>query len=817
MRKMTQKTKRIMLPVLAFFTPVFLYLGVMLAARIAPFGDNTLLLWDANYQYTAFMAYWQRVLGGQADALYSFGRALGGNMAGMLAYYLLSPANVLLLLPLSFPLVYSLLVLVKIGLCGLTFLLFLRTREWKGLLFSTAYALCGFMAAYFFHVIWLDAVILLPLVALGIWRIHEGRGPVLYILSLGAALLLQYYFGYMLCAFSALFFLFYLPQWRWKLVLRFALASLLAAGLAAAVLIPVYFTVAQGYSLFGGGLMTLDRVNTLEHLLTKVYTASISTVQLRGNSPNIYVGIPMLALIALYLLNGNIPLAKRLRSLGLAAALGVSFWIAAPYYAWHAFDTPNFFPARFSFLFSFVLISMGYDGLCAPGKPKKRLILLAAGFAAVSFLLFRTLTVEYLAYKTIVADVIVFVAACGLLMLRKWRKTVILLLCLMQFAGLFANAYYAYARLSTIYTATENAYLQETETAQAQIDRVLSGDDSLYRMEKDFSRNDNDPLLYGYRGLSHMSSDIDRAFLNFCTRIGLDQGNNHLAYRTGAGPVLDSLLGVKYILRRDGVAFGPLPAGYGELWRDGDVTAYENAFALPFAYLAPEQTRELTDGNPFVNQNTLLSDLTGSETAVFEPVYDIGREYDGTWETYTFPVEADRPLYMKSFGTDYYLNGFEESADRMNGSILLPAANADTAYELRMTYPLGIALAYFDWEAFRSAQAVLAAHAAQAESDTDSHLVIYADVRDSFTQLLITVPYDAGWRVWVDGERAETTARYGALLAVNLTTGEHTVELRFVPQGLWAGVAVSAASLALVILWMVWRRRKQEKTKPDRA
>lgn len=811
MREMTQKTKRIILPVLAFFTPVLLYLGVMLAARITPFGDNTLLLWDANYQYTAFMAYWQRVLGGQADALYSFSRTLGGGMAGMLAYYLLSPLNALLLLPLSFPLVYSLLVLVKIGLCGLTFLFFLRTREWKGLLFSTTYALCGFMAAYCFHVMWLDAMILLPLVALGIRRIHEGRGPVLYILSLGAALLLQYYFGYMLCVFSALFFLFYLPKWRWKPVLRFALASLLAAGLAAVVLIPVYFTISQGYSLFGGGLMTLDRVNTLEHLLTKVYTASVSTVQLRGNSPNIYVGIPMLVFAALYLMNGNIPLAKRLRSLGLAAVLAVSFWIAAPYYAWHAFDTPNFYPARFSFLFSFVLIGMGYDGFCAPGKPKKRLIAIAAGFAAVSFLLFRTLTVEYLAYKTIVLDVVFCVAVCVLLMLDRRRRAVVLLLCLMQFAGLFVNAYYAYARLSKIYTATESAYLRETETAQALVDRVLSEDGSLYRMEKDFSRNDNDPLLYDYHGVSHMSSDVDQAFLNFCARIGLDHGNNHLAYRAGTTPVLDSLLGIKYILRKDGVAFGPLPEGYAELWRDGDVTAYENTYMLPLGYLVPEQERALADGNPFANQNALLSDLTGNETSVFEAVYDITREYDGTWETYTFPVEAGRQLYMRSSGTDYMFNGGEISAGRMNGAILLPISDDDTAYEVSMTAPLGLDLAYFDLEALQHAQSVLAVHAADVTSDTDSHLMITTDITDSHTQLLITLPYDKGWHVWVDGERAETTSRYGALLAVNLAPGAHTVELRFTPQGLWAGLAVSLGSLALIVLWVFWRRKVKKR------
>ena len=416
---------------------------------------------------------------------------------------------------------------------------------------------------------------------------------------------------------------------------------------------------------------------------------------------------------------------------------------------------------------------------------------------------------EYLAYSTIVFDVAVCAAVCALLLLKNRTRAVLLLLCLLQFAGLSMNAYYAYRRLSQEYATTQSAYLEETATTQALVDRVVSEDGSLYRMEKNFYRNDNDPLQYGYRGLSHMSSDLDRAFLTFATQIGLHLGNNHLAYRAGTTPVLESLFGVKYVLRRDGVAFAPLPGGYTELWRDGDVTAYENPYALPLAYLVPEQTLDLSDANPFVNQNLLLNDLTGVETHVFTPVWDIARAYDGTWETYTFPVEATRMLYMRSFGSAYVLNGDAADSARLNGTVPLPAAAADTDYTLSLTAPLTIDLAYFDPDAFQTACAVLAAHAAQAQSDTDTHLVISATVTDAFSQLLITVPYDRGWRVWVDGTRAETASRYGALLAVNLPEGTHTVELRYTPRGLWAGVMVSGGSLVILILWMALRRRKK--------
>ncbi|HPF87685.1 MAG TPA: YfhO family protein [Candidatus Limiplasma sp.] len=720
----------------SFFAPVFLFAAVMLFAHITPFGDQTLLMWDANYQYTAFLANWKRVLSGQADALYSFSHGLGGGMTGMIAYYLASPLNLLLLLPLSFPLLYSLLVLVKIGLCGLTFMVFLRKRAWSGLLFSTTYALSGFMAAYCFHVMWLDALILLPLVALGIRLIHEDKPPLLYILSLGMALLSQYYMGYMLCIFSVLYFLYHMHKWQWKTVGRFIASSLLAAGLAAVLLIPLYYTLSRGYALFDWSLLSWTRVNTLRDLLTKFYTAAVSTVQLRGNTPNYYVGIPMLVFVAIYLTNGGIPLGKRLRSLLFIALFVVSFWIAAPYYVWHAFDTPNFFPARFSFLFSFLLIELGFEGFEARQNPGKRPLVIFAVFAGVTFLLFRTLTVEYLAYKTIFFDVAACAATCGLLMLKKPRRLWLWLIILMQFTGLFCNSYYAYRRLSQIYTTEAGSYTAEVDATQAQVDRIQAADGSVCRIEKNFYRNDNDAFLYGYRGISHMSSDPDTSLIALCEAVGLYKGNYHIRYGSATTPVLDSLLGVKYLLSKDGVAFGALPDSYQALWTDDDVTAYENTSALPLAYLVPQQTLALTDTSPFINQNTLLSDLTGETVAVFAPVEDIARTYDGTWETYTFPVDANRPLYMTSFGSDYTLNGQAETEDRMNGTVLLPATDADTAYTVQMTAPLGIDLAYFDWDAFQSAQAILSAHAAAVESDTDSHLTITAAVTDGHTSCL---------------------------------------------------------------------------------
>ena len=48
--------------------------------------------------------------------------------------------------------------------------------------------------------------------------------------------------------------------------------------------------------------------------------------------------------------------------------------------------------------------------------------------------------------------------------------------------------------------------------------------------------------------------------------------------------------------------------------------------------------------------------------------------------------------------------------------------------------------------------------------------------------LFLTIPYDEGWTVMVDGKEAITRPVWKAFTGVELTAGTHTVELRYYPQ-----------------------------------
>ena len=61
--------------------------------------------------------------------------------------------------------------------------------------------------------------------------------------------------------------------------------------------------------------------------------------------------------------------------------------------------------------------------------------------------------------------------------------------------------------------------------------------------------------------------------------------------------------------------------------------------------------------------------------------------------------------------------------------------------------------------------------------------------------LLTTLPYDGGWRIFIDGREAETAKAAGYLTCTDITKGSHQVEFSYVVPGIKLGAAVSLLGL----------------------
>ena len=79
-----------------------------------------------------------------------------------------------------------------------------------------------------------------------------------------------------------------------------------------------------------------------------------------------------------------------------------------------------------------------------------------------------------------------------------------------------------------------------------------------------------------------------------------------------------------------------------------------------------------------------------------------------------------------------------------------------------------------------------------SESSTEDNLIGMISTKKENQTILTTIPYDKGWKVFVDGEAVEAYEALDALMAFEIKgEGEHLLELRYAPAEYVIGIAIS--------------------------
>lgn len=366
---------------LAFFIPFILMFFAFKVAGVSPFGTNQILATDLWHQYYPFLVDFQDKLQHGGSFLWTWKSGGGTNYVALMSYYLASPLNFFSILVPADKLREFLFVItcVKIGLAGFFYALFLKlTFKRKDVTitaFGIMYALCAFIMGYYWNVIWLDTIALLPLVIAGTFALlREGKFK-LYIISLALSILANYYIGLFTCAFVLLVSIGYcIVEYKgWKDLIRqflkMAGCSILSIMMSAVLTLPAYFalhythssdnTFPQQFAINIG--KSPDFAGVLEGI-GKTIANSVAFVQptAKEGLPNVYCGVIVIFLALLFFFCSKIKLRERFFCGGLLLFFMLSFIVRQLDYVWHGFHFPNMLPYRFSFLYSFVLIYMAF-------------------------------------------------------------------------------------------------------------------------------------------------------------------------------------------------------------------------------------------------------------------------------------------------------------------------------------------------------------------------------------------------------------------------------------------------------------------------
>ena len=390
-RQLPEKYPRGVLYTISALLPMIVMLVVWIFMGSYPFGNKSLMAVDFGQQYISFFGLLKNaVLSGDLSSLtYSFTKSLGGDMIGVLGYYLMSPFNIFyIVLPFKYyGLAVFLTIWLRYGAIGFSFANLL-VRRYKGAesklwlvpVFATAYALSGMLVSYQMNVIFYDAMIMLPLVIVYLEQLLDGQAPYPYAFLLGLTLFLQFYMGYMISIFIVLYACYYVsPQLSIKGNLKVKLKyflhpllkaffySVLGATTASVLLIPVFFNLLESKGQVGEALRFSFalQINPLD-ILSKLSIGGFDTTSgwaAGPNLPNIYIGALGFIGFILFFSSSKI-LKERKWAAGVVTLIFfISFVNEFVSKIWHMGQNPAGFFFRFSWIFSFFMLLLAYQVL----------------------------------------------------------------------------------------------------------------------------------------------------------------------------------------------------------------------------------------------------------------------------------------------------------------------------------------------------------------------------------------------------------------------------------------------------------------------
>ena len=929
----------------SFLLPFLIMLGVYACLGKHPFGNGSVLTLDLQAQYVYYFEAIRRLLTEGGSWLYSFARTLGGEFMGIVAYYGSSPFNLIFVL---FPKdmladAVMFMQLAKVGAMGLTFAYYLRkTRRTSDMItvsFAMMYALCSYSVVELMNPMWLDAMVFLPLLVLGIESMIRERRFILYTSSLALIFITNYYIGYMCCIFTLAYYFYYyflvfdeLPQnlgatngnfvkkilhsRGLETLIRFGVFSVIAALISAFMLLCAWYSLQFGKTDFSNPSFNFDLRFDFLDIFVKLLPGSYDTVRPNG-LPMIYSGMLALIALPLFFMSKTISAKKKALTGALLIFFLVSFSVNIVDLVWHGFSAPNWLNYRYSFLFSFVLIVLACDAI--RGLKKIPFGWIASVGTVIALLV---LVVQKLGYsfaqsegKTKVLDdakcIVVSLVLVGiyLFILRYMKydnmeKTGAFALAIVVCVEMFATALITVGDVqldvgSVQYdnylsdngkTEYYSGYKGAIRRIEDVVNEILEKDTSLYRMESTVYRREggvNEPMAFGFNGISHSTSTLNEAVIDFMKMFGY-ASQSHWTKYIGGTPVSDALLGIKYVITKNDKLDSNIytvaaegPEVYQYIPTENTIYAMQNTKALPLVYgVSPDVATELGNfNNPPYNYRSALESQNELVNVMLSGVMDtpnvlrgIYAEFDvkdckySTYThnvsyldedgekqkapvkhhvftpkdgvksasvTYVFEAEADGPVYFHVGGISFadissncqiYVNGKKicnyftnetwviqnlgtfEKGDMVKVEIVFSDGKLYYSRESECVFY------YIDYEAMNEAFEQLEYASMYVEGyASDAHFKGTINLPAGQDLIFTSISYDAGWKVYIDGEEAETIKVLGTLLAIPSTEGFHEIEFVYRPSCAVYGGILSVFGILLfaaVIAWSILSKKR---------
>lgn len=910
----------------AFLLPAVVMYVLFVKADIEPYGINQILATDSWHQYYPFFADFHRKLQNGDSLLWSWSSGGGVNYLGVISYYLGSPLNLLSIFVPAERLIefFAVLTCVKVGFASFFFAHFLRIvfkkRDVGVFAFGIMYASCGYIAGYYWNIIWLDTLALFPLVVAGaVCLLKDGKFR-LYVISLALAILTNYYIGLFVCVFivftSIVYCIVEFTNFR-DLVKKFFTMlgySLLGIAITAMITLPAFFalqttqssiepgttysnTPPKGIQIYISSIQEDDGTvydpknpddpqktddpspkavfrgitDAFGNILPNTINFVDPNVK-QGKLPNIYCGIATLVLAVIYFTCNKISGKEKIAAGVLCLIFFLSFIIKWLDFAWHGFHFPNMLPYRYSFLLSFVILTMAYRVLMNLDSIKLVHVLVSSALILGLFgsmlgrfgfdlkndsslasehgqeFVDKITNIAFYAPIAIAIIVILWVLMQSLEVVPK--SAVALLVAVVCIVECCCSLYFG---VNKIGVTPADSYPLGKDNTLALVDKV----NELEKDSKDIVRTEvtkyhtlNDNALIGTNGISMFSSMVNSDVTAYMGSLGLSGyvASSRYTYQE-TSPVTNMLLSVKYLIsptynrHTDHVYTS-------EVYSHNDAKLLKNNYYLPIGFMVKKDTLKYdyellerdnayreqylkenvvngyvpdpfekdTDAyhpNPFDAQNRLFTYMTGINRNVYTEIENPEKP-DKNSLKFVAPKDGTVLVFFSSkydsrvsvVTATKNLSNYVKDPYIMNGGQVKAGEVITVSVSSGYMYCADVHCAMLNDDVFLQGYNKLKSGAINITKNEGT--VIEGTVKAQEDGLFYTsISYDAGWKAYVDGEEVEITPVSNAQVAFEVPKGDHTITLKYVPKGFVVGVVLSISAVLIFAAVILWTYKKE--------
>ena len=816
--------------ILSFIIPLIICIIFLLLKGV--FKDiESFFVSDLKGQHIVFYNYLKNLLLGHNSIYYSYYAGMGSKMLPTIAFYLMSPLNIIVLLIKDIRYAILIIYVLKICISGLNMYIFLNykfnKKTYMSIAFSTCYALSSFVINYYYCIFWFDSIYLAPLVLLGIEKIYKYKKiNLLYIFSLSLAIISNIQMGFGLCIFSLIYYIYLFSiKYEFKkdfnkfisLSKIFIISSLCAGAISSGFILPIikeYKSITLARKV--GVMRSVGITSSPDHIIKNLLSVgNIRKYFINVYDPYIYCGIIVTILSILYFTNMNISKRKKKSSLIVIIFFILSFSLNFLNIFWHLSE-PILLNYRYSIYFSLFLTIISYENYITSNTLVKK------DFKVLAISLLFGLIVDIIYIKEIhiwITLIFIILILLFLILTKNISRKFEIILFLVIITEITFNANLSFYTCNDLPFEKYSSY--ESLKKLDEFNNFNKG----YRVTTDYTYTEynNDMfLLENNSSLRYFSSIINGSIVNFLYRNSSFSGKSQYVVSSYDSPLLLSLLGNKYFyfLKDNGIGLYEKKKEYNiksydykyKKNKNKKIYLYENPYALSLGYIINSDVKYKDSYDVIDYQNKIIKSFTGNNKEVIKRLeYGISKyddfckktDYSDCKKFYIENETNNKYIYFYFDSTPFYA----DNSTKIYGEYSTPLVMYDDEnyYEIVLIPDSQYDFSTIKTTTYDKNNLIESLKILQENMLTNVNIdknIMKANLDTSKDGILfLSIPYDKNFRIYVDGKKVKYYPLLdNTFIGLDVKKGKHNIKLVYVDDNLKWYILSSLLSIIVTLI-----------------